>query len=213
MLARIAASLLSIALLAPTANARAFAQPPTAPATHERVARRPGIDRAALIAALAQRREQNLAGFRAYRKGGVYPKNDERSGPLNIWRDRAGHLCAAATMIDRDGQHALVSRVATRDNHIRLLDVTDGPLLDWILTSGFTLEEIDRIQLPMPGPNQQEQRDQQWARDEHDRMTRDYFETDRFLVQHRDAGLAIAADRLMDYPALARQLIASTRTS
>ena len=41
----------------------------------------------------------------AYRKAGVYPHNFVRSGPLNVWMDSEGHLCAAATMIDKDGKH------------------------------------------------------------------------------------------------------------
>lgn len=58
-------------------------------------------------------------------------------------------ICAAATMIDKDGQHDLVAATAKSNNFIRLQNITEGPLLDWILTSGFTIEEIDRIQEPM----------------------------------------------------------------
>jgi hypothetical protein len=217
MLNRIAASFLSLALLAPTvAGARNFAQPPgdDAPVL-ERMTQparlRAPVDRAALIQALAKRRAHNLAAFRAYRKGGVYPHNFVRSGPLNIWIDEEGHLCAAATMIDKDGKHQLVVDTSETNNQIRLLDVTDGPLMDWILTSGLTLEEIDRIQAPMvmPSPRERERltRGGEWRVAEDARLRRGYAATDAWLVKHERAGLAAAADRLMEHPDLALALI------
>ena len=207
MLKRFAASLLSLALLAPAAAAD-FAQPPSAgevaPPHDERVAVAPS--RAVVRAALAKRREHNLAAFRAYRRGGVYPRNTVRTGSLNVWRDDDGHLCAAATMIDRDGQHELVTQTADANNYIRLLDVTDGPLMDWILTSGFTNEEIDRIQAPIvEEPPPRRTPEMQLAEDT--RLRKLYAATDTWLVRHKNAGLDDATDRLMEHPELALQLV------
>ena len=56
--------------------------------------------------------------------------------------------CAAATIIKMSGQDALVNRVAEQNNFVRLADVEQGPLMDWILTSGFTQDEIAAIQEP-----------------------------------------------------------------
>ncbi len=219
MLNRIAASLLALALLAPSASARSFSQAPPAPPAYDhddRLAIPPPVagapTRDAVVAALAARRAHNLAAFRAYRKAGVYPHNFVRPGPLNVWDDRDGHLCAAATMIDKDGQHALVMKTATDNNAIRLLDVTSGPLMDWILTSGFTLEEIDRIQAPMVAPVEPDP-DRQinaWQVAEDARLRSEYAATDPWLVRHQKAGLAVAADRLMAFPALARKLVDAT---
>lgn len=89
MLKRLAATFLSLALVGPAASARTFAQPP---ADRGAVAHAPS--RAAVRAALAARRAHNLAAFRAYVKAGVYPHNYVRTGPLNVWLDPQGHLCA-----------------------------------------------------------------------------------------------------------------------
>jgi hypothetical protein len=185
--------MVSLSLLVPAlASAQEFAKPASP-------------DRAAVRAALAQRRDHNLTSFRAYRNGGVYPHNYVRTGPLNTWRDRDGHLCAAATMIDRDGKHELVDDVAKTDNQIRLLNVTDGVLMDWILTSGFTLEEIDRIQEPGFQP---EEPPVNWQTQEDARLRKDYAETDGWLVKHGKDGLDSATTRLMAHPDLAQKLLA-----
>ena len=162
--------------------------------------------RADVIKALSARRAHNLASFRAYRNGGVYPHNYVRRGPLNVWKDRDGHLCAAATMIDKDGQHDLVAATAKKNNFLRLQNVTEGPLLDWILTSGFTIEEIDRIQEPMMMDDRSEP-DYQVA---DANLAKDYAKTDTWLVAQAKSSLDLAARRLLENPGLARRLVDGT---
>jgi hypothetical protein len=41
---------------------------------------------------------------------------------------------------------ALLRGLSEQDNQVRIADVMDGPILAWILTSGFTQEECARIQ-------------------------------------------------------------------
>jgi len=225
MIKRLASSFLTL-LLASNAALADFAKPPAGdPRNDTRVAsrdddvvvrerRRPAPvampvrmpDRAQVAQALAARRDKNIASFRAYMRAGVYPHNTVRPGPLNVWRDADGHLCAAATMIDRDGQHELVTGTAETNDFIRLLDVTNGPLLDWIVTSGLTIEEIDRIQEPLIMPDPSEQ-DPQWRAAEDAKLRRGYVATSAWLDKHRAAGLAAAVDRLMAYPVLANRLV------
>jgi hypothetical protein len=216
MLKRLAASFLAVAMLAPAA----FADFAKAPSAGEVVPPHYTIDdpdpvlapsRAAVRAALAKRRAHNLASFRAYRRGGVYPHNTYRTGSLNVWRDADGHLCAAATMIDKDGLHELVQATASSNNYIRLLDVTDGALMDWILTSGFTNEEIDRIQAPMVEPPEVQRvrmrQQREWQLAEDAKLRKGYAATDAWLVRHAKAGLDEATDRLMEHPELAAKLV------
>ncbi|MGE5184098.1 MAG: hypothetical protein ACM31C_18640, partial [Acidobacteriota bacterium] len=125
-----------------------FAEPPAAGLMAPVEAQPRALDRASVRAALAHVRASNLAAFRAYQQKGVFPSNTFEAKTLNVWRDRDGHLCAAATIIDASGQHDLVARVADQSNFIRLADVRQGPLMDWILTSGFTQDEIAAIQEP-----------------------------------------------------------------
>ena len=183
-----------------------FAQPP-----HEMPAR--ALDRATVRAALARARAANLASFRAYAQRGVFPSNVYQPGALNVWRDPDGHLCAAATIIDRSGQHELVQRVADQSNFIRLADVRQGPLMDWILTSGFTQDEIATIQAPFrpvtpePSPVRPGIVDAKMRQQEDARLRAKYAAIDRLLVAQAKASLDTATDRLMAHPQLAWQVI------
>src|SRR5437588_12097486 len=113
-------SIFLIAALASSASARAYRPPPNIqfakPPADEPVA----FDRANVRAALVRARAANLATFRAYQKRGVFPSNTFKPGQLNVWRDRDGHYCAAATIIRTSGQVALADKVAEQNNFIRL---------------------------------------------------------------------------------------------
>ena len=95
---------------------------------------------------------------------------------------------------------------------IRLQNVTQGPLLDWILTSGLTIEELDRIQAPMVYP---EGRDNGVAikmpdyAAEDAKLAKSYAATEAALAKATKRSLDVAVDRLMKNPALAAQLVAS----
>lgn len=100
---------------------------------------------------LAAARAENLARLETYAQSGAFPKNQVTPGLLNVFRDDEGHLCAVANLINLDGHTNLIDLTAKGDNFIVLADVTSGPLLDWILESGFTQEEIGMIQVPYMG--------------------------------------------------------------
>ena len=106
------------------------------------------LDRDHIRAALTIARAHNIAAFEGYVRRGSYPSNTFTTNIANVWRDRDGHLCAAATMIDTSGAHALVKLVAEQNNFIKLADVKQGPLMDWMLTSGLTQDEVAMIQKP-----------------------------------------------------------------
>ena len=185
-----------------------FAQPPgTAPR------RRIVLDRTQVRAALARARAKNLAAFRDYQWKGVFPSNTFSDKTLNVWRDNAGHLCAAATIIKKSGQDVLVDRVADQNNFIRLADVTTGPLMDWILTSGFTQDEIAAIQEPFRPVGQIRPNDPadpagpvvdgRLRAAENQRLIAKYRQVDAMIVANQSKSLDLATDRLMRRPALA----------
>jgi hypothetical protein len=181
------------------------------------------LDRDTVRAALVARRAQNLASFRAYQKAGTFPSNTYEDRVLNVWRDEAGHLCAAATIINLAGQTELVKRVAEQTNFIKLGDVTTGPLMDWILTSGFTQDEIALIQRPympvsrkptpiheqpiMAGAGSRRMIDARLRTAETARLAKLYKQIDAKLVKDERASIERAVTRLMKKPALAWQLI------
>lgn len=94
---------------------------------------------------LAARRAQMLEWLREYKEAGVYPM-DEAGLPLSVFKDARGVRCPMAELIYRSGHADLVEAVAREDNDVRLADVTSGPLYDWMLGSGLTLEEIAMVQ-------------------------------------------------------------------
>lgn len=104
---------------------------------------------------LAQTRARHLDQLHAYWQQGEFPQNELSPRIANVFRDDIGRLCAVANMIQKDGGNdALIDQTARDNNMIRLADVESGPLYDWILTSGFTQEEIAMIQVPYMPPRQ-----------------------------------------------------------
>jgi hypothetical protein len=203
-----------LAALTSSAFARSFAQPPpTAPSAHVEAR----VDRAAVRAKLAKNRTANLDRFRAYQKAGVFPSNTYLNKKLNVWIDADGHLCAAATIISASGMSDLVMQTSEDNNFIRLGDVEDGALMDWILTSGLTQDEIAAIQEPfMPVnemPHQAEPAPIKVAAParaaENQRLAARYQEVEKQIVRARRTSLDLATDRLMASPDLAAQFLSN----
>ena len=97
------------------------------------------------LADLATHRAQAIAWLHDYRQAGAFPTGDNGM-PLSVFRDRRGVRCPMAELIRASGRDDLVDAVATRDNALRLADVHAGPLYDWMLHSGLTLDEIAMVQ-------------------------------------------------------------------
>ncbi|MFT3699494.1 MAG: hypothetical protein QM831_40470 [Kofleriaceae bacterium] len=177
----------------------------------------PTVDRADLRRALAEQRKLNLKNFHAYRRKGVYPHNSYQEGLLNVWKDADNHLCAVATLIHDGGDQDLVDAVATAENFVKTADLQTGPLMDWVLTSGFTQEEIVMIQQPteedvrmMEAMERAEARKIKRAIAREDRrLAKIYRQVEDTLKADRisDAGLDLATARLADHPDLAAKLI------
>ncbi len=97
------------------------------------------------ITALAARRVAALARLDAYAARGEFPVGDDGL-PVGIFRDRAGVRCPMAELIHLSGRADLVDAVVRTDNHLKLVTVHDGPLMDWMRGSGLTHEEIVMVQ-------------------------------------------------------------------
>jgi hypothetical protein len=172
-------------------------------------------DRATVRAMLAVVRAHNLAAFHAYAAAGVYPSNIYTDGELNVWRDDDGHFCAAATMIRASGEIALTDRVAEQSSNIKLGDVTQGPLMDWMLTSGLTQDEVALIQRPFrpvaekPDPQlvAQARVDARKRAAETARLKKLYARIERQLARQQAKSLDAATDQLMKHPALIEHLV------
>jgi len=177
------------------------------------------VDRATLRKQLAAQRKQNLARLHRYRVNRVFPHNTYEEGMLNVWTDAEGHLCAVATMMKAAGQGQLVEATGRDANFVRVADVTSGPLADWVLTSGFTQEEVVMIQQPTDEEvrvmeaeiRREERRIARMVRREDARLERNYIAIERVLKEPvlADAGLDLAVARLEKRPDLIAALHAS----
>ncbi|MDB4961897.1 MAG: hypothetical protein JWP01_1896 [Myxococcales bacterium] len=96
-------------------------------------------------AELAAKRAVLLDRLHDYWTAGELPV-DELGQPASVFRDQAGHECPMARMITLSGHGDLVAAVVQKNNRLKLADVHEGPLLDWMLASGLTRDEIVMVQ-------------------------------------------------------------------
>jgi len=97
--------------------------------------------------ALLEHRKAQIARLHAYAQAGIFPINRrDPKGPIHMFRDAEGHLCAIANLVYQDGLVAVVDRAVREHNDVTVADETSGALHDWVLTSGLTREEVRRIQ-------------------------------------------------------------------
>lgn len=160
-----------------------------------------------LRTALAARREANLEMFIAYEQAGVFPDNIYSANKLNVWRDKKGHYCAAANIVVKSGDPALAIKVAEQSNFIKLGEVTQGPVMDWILTSGFTQEEIAMIQEPYMPVRKKAVVDAEMRAAENARLHALYKQIAARLQRQTQLSLDRAEDQLRQKPALARSFL------
>ncbi len=210
----IAASLIAAIATSSFAATQRFSAPPPDVASARAAMPQPDrqqrviLDRATVRAKLSEQRAANLARFRAYQQTGVFPSNTFDTRKLNVWMDADGHLCAAATIINASGKTDLVQQVAAQSNFIRLGDMKQGPLMDWILTSGLTQDEIAAIQEPfMPVYQEQPIVEPKLRTAENARLIKKYKQVTSMIVKNQTKSLGLAVDRLMKRQDLAWQLV------
>lgn len=95
-------------------------------------------------------RAQLLVTLQSYRDAGVFPRNYDFAVPTPYFIDRkTGTLCAVAHLMSAAGRRDLVDRVARANNNVRVAELRgDAEFQAWLSTSGITLEEAARIQVP-----------------------------------------------------------------
>jgi hypothetical protein len=103
---------------------------------------------AALRSQLAAHRQQQIERLHAYAVTGQFPHNLTSPDSIHIFRDADGRYCAVANLVHQDGRDELVEATVRDRNDLAIHDVHDGPMMAWILESGLTKEELERIQFP-----------------------------------------------------------------
>jgi len=143
---------------------------------------------------LAARRGQMLIWLAEYREQSSFPRNRVQPGKVNIFIDENNHYCAVANLMRLDGHDGLVRQTARHNNFIRLADVHNGPLYDWMLSSGLNQEEIAFIQEPYF----MEEPEVRWEEQEDQRLKDHFTRVDRELRSNTTASLDTATSRLAE---------------
>jgi hypothetical protein len=187
------------------AGAQAPAMPPAAPSRDQ------------LRAALRARRQHHLDVLHAYREAGIFPINRDTPGDGHYLIDPSGTLCAVANLIAQDGHMDLIAAASQNDNALLFGDVHDGPLMAWILTSGFSQEEIARIQVPAPyvgdEPMIPEPAEDPAVLAANQKVSAYLTDIEATLRANQDAGIELAVSRLLDHPDLAFAMLAPAPTT
>jgi len=91
-------------------------------------------------------REDKINLLHEYWKAGNFPINtDFPKTRLPHIKDRFGTPCAMAYLIEESGDKQLVEQLE-KTNNVFIKDVSEGPLITWLETSGITKEEACQIQ-------------------------------------------------------------------
>ncbi len=149
---------------------------------------------------LAAQRRTQIERLRAYIDRGEFPRNLHRPfGPIPYFVDVDGTRCAVGHLMDMDGWRRDVEAIARANNHVYVADVTSGPLVDWIRTSGLTQEECARIQ---PSYNFEpyrpgDQLPEFEVQGERERIRAHLLQVEGELVRDTVASLTVALDRLL----------------
>lgn len=96
---------------------------------------------------LRAQRAQRLADLQFYAASGRFPQHDE-PGWHHQFLDSNDVPCAVASLIWTSGHEGLVRQTARTHNDVVVSEIDDGPIVDWVHTSGLTMEEIAIIQEP-----------------------------------------------------------------
>ncbi len=93
-----------------------------------------------------ENRKENIERLREYREAGEFPVNPKFATREPYFVDDSGTPCAMAYLIQESGYSSLVEEVAEHNNHVYLEELSGGPVVDWIESSGLSKEEAERIQ-------------------------------------------------------------------
>lgn len=143
---------------------------------------------------LAARRRQ-IERIDSYARAGQFPINrDFPDVRTPYFVDERGTHCAVAFLMMMDGREDDVQAIAQANNHVRVMDVTDGPLVEWVRTSGLLQEEAALVQ---PSYDFEGRETFNPRAEEASRIQDHLFDVRRALDASTESSLEIALDRLL----------------
>lgn len=146
-------------------------------------------------AELAAQRELMLDHLHDYWTRGEFVQNPVPSGGRGHFIFDAAHRpCPLASIIIDSGGRDLVEQAARENNGVKVADLRDGPILDWILRSGLTQEECILIQQPSRSGSEMTRPE---AETEKEQLRRTLEEIEIRLRRETDRSLELAVTRLL----------------
>jgi hypothetical protein len=129
---------------------------------------------------LSKSRSVQLQRLAKYAAAGRFPQNIDFPGRLvPCFVDHQDTACAVGHLMRLDGETALVDQIVRSNNHVRIEDVTSGPLIDWIQNSDLTHAECALIQ-PAYATIEDYRRGREWQ-DEHARLQAHFDRVEKTL--------------------------------
>ncbi len=108
-------------------------------------------DVSTLTAGLKKQRAKNLDILHCYWKRGLFPANDLYEGRQPFFIDKYNTYCAVGYLIQQTGADDVAKEIAKTQNYSYLKDITHPKLMDWVVHSGLSFDELALIQLPYFG--------------------------------------------------------------
>jgi hypothetical protein len=155
---------------------------------------------------LRAERADQVARLHAYADAGAFPRHPESPGYEHVFLDANGTPCAVANLIIQSGRYDLAYDASVTNNGVVVGELTEGPLVDWVLTSGLTIEEVAVIQEPgwepmvQPAPiDTKELRKQQMLTEREQARIRAHLAAVIAVIEvDTDSAIATAMERLGD---------------
>lgn len=92
-------------------------------------------------------RQTNIRRLERYRDRGLFPFNQHVAGrAVPVFVDNDDTACAVGHLMRLSGWDHEVATIQAASNLVYVNDVSQGPLVDWVATSGLTQEEAALIQ-------------------------------------------------------------------
>jgi hypothetical protein len=96
---------------------------------------------------LAEERLTNVRRLHRYQRRGLFPINQhvaDRAAPVFV--DNYDTACAVGHLMRESGWSEEVAAIQAENNLVYVTDVAEGPVVEWVATSGLTQEEAAIIQ-------------------------------------------------------------------
>ena len=104
-------------------------------------------DLARMYRQLEEQRAIQLDRLHSYTMGGRFPRNTGHPGVRTpYFVDRFGTRCAVGELMWWSGKREAVHAIAKANNQVRVMEVSDGALIDWVVGSGLTQWECAQVQ-------------------------------------------------------------------